>query len=346
MANTIPPGEINIDGSAGAGGSINLSNLLPQVLEKFVAVLEGAAIIAAGFLLMVYIRKKIQKIEIAHEQQRTVLNLLEKITSGFLIVISVTIALKVIGIDMTLLVSVLILGLSYGLQDIIKNYVAGILILFKAPFKIGEIVKIRTYTGRVVKMDFQATIIETFDHRTVTIYNSDVMTQSIINFSNHTVRRLKIDVMLGYGSDIQSALTIFDKLLKNNTAVLKNPVHSIVFNKFSDSGAIFTLKFWVQLPCNILQIRSGIATQISEAFDEAKIFMPYTKDVQTESDYTLVDARKERIKNFYAQPAFAEAGVAAGIPAAAETGAGIPLTPGQTAPEVVDAEEPEPDEEY
>ena len=124
----------------------------------------------------------------------SVQNLLEKITSGFIIVVAVTLALKVIGLDMTLLISVAILGLSYGLQDIIKNYVAGILILFKAPFKIGDVVKIRDFIGRVNKMDFQSTTLETFDNRHITIYNSDVMTQSIVNYSNNTMRRLDFDV--------------------------------------------------------------------------------------------------------------------------------------------------------
>jgi small conductance mechanosensitive channel len=292
----------------GSSSQIDFTNLLPTILEKFLAVIGGALIIAAGFLAIRYIRAKMHKIESAHEMQRNAINLFEKITSGFIVVIVVTLALKIIGLDMTLLVSVAILGLSYGLQDIIKNYVAGILILFKAPFKIGDVVKIRDFTGTVAKMDFQSTTLNSFDNKQITIYNSDVMTQSIINYTNNTIRRLDMDVTVGYGSDVPKALQIFNQILDNDVKLLKIPKHSIVFKKYSDSGVIFTLKFWVQRPCNILKIRTGIATQIAQAFDEEAIMSPYTKDVQTEEEPQLSkmsDKRRTRIVTFYNQPTFA-----------------------------------------
>jgi len=255
-----------------------------------------------------------------------------------------------VGIDMTLLVSVAILGLSYGLQDIIKNYVAGILILFKAPFKIGDTLKIRNYTGKVHKMDFQSTTLETFDRRYITISNSDVMTQSIVNYSNLTaspIRRVSIDVMVGYGSDLNTALTIFEKILSNHSLILRSPKHSIVFKKFSESAITFSLKFWVQQPCNILKIRSQVAVQISQAFDEQKIFMPYSKDIQGSEENDLLkvtDDHKKRIQEFYSLPMFAQT-----VQPQAGGQPGDGLQPGQELQlqpeEIIDEDEPESDEE-
>jgi small-conductance mechanosensitive channel len=322
----------------GAGSPLDLANLVPTILGKFIAVLEAALIIIIGIFVIRFIRGKLHKIETEHEQQRNAINLFEKITSGFIIVIVITIALKTVGIDMTLLVSVAILGLSYGLQDIIKNYVAGILILFKAPFKIGDVVKIRDFTGKVVRMDFQSTNLQTFDNRNITIYNSDVMTQSIINYSNNTMRRLDFDVMVGYGSDVPTALQVFDKILLANQNVLKNPKYSIVFKKFSETGPIFTLKFWIQRPCNILKIRTEIAAQISQSFDEVKILSPYAKDVQTESEPDLskiTDDRKNRIQTFYQLPLFAMAAAPVEPPLAEDA------IPGTIPMDVTDSDEPE-----
>ncbi|MFA5829561.1 MAG: mechanosensitive ion channel domain-containing protein [Candidatus Gracilibacteria bacterium] len=304
MANSVAP-TVNIDGSVtSSSGNLNFDTLVPQILWKFIDVLEGAAIIALGVFLIRYMHKYFQKVETTHEDQRTAVNLLEKITSGFILVITVTIALKLVGIDMTLLVSVAILGLSYGLQDIIKNYVAGILILFKSPFKIGETVKIREHTGKIHKIDFQSTTLKTFDNKLITIYNSDVMTQSIVNFSNNTMRRIDFDVLLGYGTDIPKALKIFETILQNDTKILKNPGYSVIFKKFTDTACIFNVKFWVQTPCNILKIRSEIALQISQSFDEQKVYMPYEKTIQTETDYTLTDERKKRNEGFYQSSMF------------------------------------------
>jgi len=308
-----PPVATNMDvsggGSTSSGGGFDFASMVPTILEKIIAGMEAALIIVAGLFAIRYIRGKLRKLETQHEQQRTAINLFEKLTSGIIIVLIITMALKVVGIDMTLLVSVAILGLSYGLQDIIKNYVAGILILFKAPFRIGDVVKIRDFTGKVAKIDFQSTTLETFDNRHITIYNSDVMTQSIINFSNNTMRRLDFDVTIGYGSDTPTALKIFNKILGSNEKILKSPRFSIVFKKFSELGPVFTLKFWVTCPCNILKIRTIIAAQIAQAFDEEKIMSPYTKDVQTETEpdfLKITDERKKRIQAFYGSPFLAE----------------------------------------
>lgn len=324
------------------GSGFDWGSMIPTIIEKFIAVIEATLVIVAAIFVIRYMRKKLRKIESTHEQQRNAINLLEKITTGFIIVVTITMALKIVGIDMTLLVSVGILGLSYGLQDIIKNYVAGILILFKAPFKIGDVVQIRGYTGRVSKMDFQSTSLETFDNRHITIYNSDVMTQSIVNFSNNTIRRLDLDVTIGYGSDTPRALKIFDKIIKSEAKILQNPKASIIFKKFAEGGPTFSLKFWVQLPCNILKIKTDIATKIAQSFDDQSIIMPYTKDMQVESETALGELtaeRKQRIQSFYQLPLFAEAAV---------TEPQTPLTPEQAAaaaaglsPDYPDYEEPE-----
>ncbi len=299
---------VEVDGAVGSSQPLNFETLFPQIVGKFLDVIEATIIIIAGYFLIRYIRNKLRKLQTLHENQRTALNLVEKITSGFIIVIATTLALKVVGIDMTLLVSVAILGLSYGLQDIIKNYVAGILILFKAPFKIGDVVKIRDFTGKVAKIDFQSTTMETFDNRQITIYNSDVMTQSIINFTNNTVRRLELDVVLGYNSDNFQAMKTFETILQNYPQVLKNPKFSIIFKKFGDNGITFTLKFWVQRPCNILKIKTDIANLISQSFDEENLYFPYSKGIEVNNDGELSnipEKRKNRVKNFLAQPIFA-----------------------------------------
>ncbi len=292
---TTPSVGIQSSGSAISNNSgLDLENLLPFILEKFVAVLMSALIVVVGIFLINIIKGYLRRLQVQHEQQKTALNLFEKLVTGFLVVIIITLALKNVGLDMTLLVSVSILGLSYGLQDIIKNYVAGILILFKSPFKIGEIIKIKDFTGRVEKIDFQSTTLRTFDRRNVTIYNSDVMTQAIVNFSNSSVRRIDLAVTLGYGTDTTQALQIFEQILARAEGILKNPAYRIVFKKFADNGVCFEIRAWVQMPANILQIKSDLAMKINQAFDEKGFYMPYTKDIQLEADYTLGESRDQQ----------------------------------------------------
>ncbi len=293
MANQITTTS-EIPTTSGSGGNIDFANLGPYILTKFIQVLEAALIIIVGLFLIRYAKNYLRKLTVEHEQQKTAINLFEKLITGFLIVISITLALRTVGIDMTLLVSVTILGLSYGLQDIIKNYVAGILIMFKSPFKIGDTIRIKDHTGKVDKIDFQATTLRTFDQKDVTIYNSDVMTQSITNYSRTQIRRIDLDVNVGYGSDHLRMLKIFDKILDNQPALLKKPGHKIVFKKFNDNGLTFSLRAWVNWPCNTLAIKSALALQISKAFNEKDIFIPFNKSIEANTDYTMTEARQAR----------------------------------------------------
>jgi len=207
---------------------------------------------------------------------------------------------------LTLLVSVLILGLSYGLQDIIKNYVAGILIMFKSPFKIGDLINIKGQTGKVESIDFQATTLRTADQKDVTIYNGDVLTQSITNFSRSTIRRVDIDITIGYGSDNLQAFKIFDRIISNHASVLKKPAHKIVFKQFAPNGVQFSIRAWVNFPSNVMAIKSDIAMQISQAFDEEKIYIPFEKSIQIESDYSMTEARKAKITEMHQNPLYAD----------------------------------------
>jgi small-conductance mechanosensitive channel len=319
--------------SASSGNdSFGIGGISGDIVIGFIHVIEAAIILVIAYFVTRYVKSKFQNMEAAHEQQRTALNLMEKLTSGFVVVIALTLALKTVGLDVSLLVSVGLLGLSYGMKDIMKNYVAGILIFFKSPFKIGDIVKIKQFTGRVEAMDLQSISMKTFDNRDVTIYNSDIMVQSVANYSRYPMRRLEIAVKLGYGSDISKAMKIFEKILMNEKAVMKSPKHSIVFKNFTDNAIAIQIKFWVQMPANINAVRSAIALQMQQAFDDAFIFMPYSRAIENENDRYAMEPAKAKIKDFYGLPLFADI---VNPQAQAQN-----MQPAEATVEVVDSDEP------
>lgn len=280
-----------------------------NIIYKFIDVLQAVAIIVVTLIVLRYVRRYFQKVELAHEAQRTALNLLEKLVSGFFAVIAVVLALKVVGLDLTLIISSVMLGLSFGLKDIIKNYISGILILFKSPFNIGDIVKIHSYIGKVERIEFQSTTLKTFDNREITIYNKDVLTQSIVNFSKELERRIELIVLLGHGTDLKQAMKVYMALLDAHPKVLKSPKYTVVFRRFIPAGAEIAIRFWVKRPCNILHIRSEIAAQIQSAFDETKVISPFERSVEFNADVGMTKPRQERLQLFYAQPELATATV-------------------------------------
>ena len=107
--------------AAGEEAVVDLQELAVNIFLKFIAVLEGIVIIVAGIVLVKFLKRYFEKIEMEHEQQKTAINLMEKITNGFIIVIAFTLALKIIGLDLTLILGAVMLGLSFGLRDVIKT---------------------------------------------------------------------------------------------------------------------------------------------------------------------------------------------------------------------------------
>jgi len=326
LTNAISPGD--------TWGEISSS-----IFMKFIFVLEGAVILFVTFFLIKLIKKYFAKIETTHEQQRTALNLLEKITVGFVMVVGLTLALKVVGLDISLLVSVCLLGLSYGLKDVIKNYIAGILLSLKSPFKIGDTVKIKQFVGKIEKMELQSTSIKTFDNRDITIYNSDILNQSIQNYSRYPMKRIELNVNLGYGTDIEKATRIFNKILEADQSILKTPKHTISFKGFSKDFITVQLKFWLQIPSNFLKIRTDLAYKIYKAFDEASLISPYARETDPKEGFSMDENRKKRTQDFYTSPMFANLDTA---PAAADQ---LAPQPGPLAPEFVDADEPSVEED-
>jgi len=324
-----------------SGGGIDASEITGVILSKFFDMVQAVLIVLVAYFAMKWVKRYFSKIETTHQEQRTALNFVDRVLSGFILVIGVTLALKVVGLDISLLVSVGVLGLSYGLKDVIKNYVAGILIFFKAPFKIGDVVKIKKYVGKVERMDFQSTGLRTFDQRDITIYNSDIMSQSIENYSRSEIRRVELEVKVGYGTDLGTAIQVLEAILKNEPMVREKPKHSIVFKKFTEGGLMLELKFWVPRTANILAIRTSIGFKMNQMFDEETIYSPYTKAIQADGELShVVGAGKSKLKTYLAEleaaagkvaKAVLPEGVAAGSPEAVAL---------EAIPEIADADEP------
>ena len=89
-------------------------------------------------------------------------------------------------------------------------------------------------------MELQSTTLKTFDQRDITIYNSDIMTKSIENYSRYPIRRMEINVNMGYGSDMEKAVRIFDKDTFRPPACVKNPLNIRYFKKFTENSSVIT----------------------------------------------------------------------------------------------------------
>jgi len=199
---------------------------------------------------------------------------------GFLgIVISLLIALVVMGGSLkglALIAGALSLGAGLGLQNVVNNFVSGIILLFERPIKIGDWVIINGQEGIVKRINIRSTTLETWAKADVIIPNADILSSSLTNMTHDSrFGRVDIAVGVGYGADIDLVKKTLLEIPMENKKVLQKPQPFVLFTNFGESSLDF------QLSCYTADItsRGGIATDLRERilnrFRELNIEIPF-----------------------------------------------------------------------
>jgi len=123
------------------------------------------------------------------------------------------------------------------LQEIIANFISGLIILFERPIRIGDYVTIGDQSGTVSRIKIRATTLTDLDNREILIPNKEIITGRVINWTlSNAVTRLKVNVGIAYGSDTDKARDIMIDILKENKKVLERPSPQVLFLGFGDSS--------------------------------------------------------------------------------------------------------------
>jgi potassium efflux system protein len=185
------------------------------------------------------------------------------------------VAFSTIGINwsrLQWLVAALSVGLGFGLQEIVANFVSGLIILFERPYRVGDIVTIGQVSGRVSRIRIRATTIVDWDRRELIVPNKDFITGQLINWSlSDKVTRLIVPVGIAYGSDTVLADKLLRKVAKDHPQVLDEPGSSAYFLGFGDNSLNFELRAYIDEPLNRIQVISDLHRAIDDAFKEANI---------------------------------------------------------------------------
>jgi small-conductance mechanosensitive channel len=162
------------------------------------------------------------------------------------------------------------------LQDIARNFVAGILLLLQQPFNIGDAIQVTGYAGQVLDVNIRSTVVKTWDGEVVILPNADVYTSAITNYSVAVLRRRTVKIGLGYGEDVGQALRVFRETIGAVDGVLDDPALSVVAEELGDSSLVLAARFWVnQQTHSLLEVHSAVVTAIKEAAEREGIDLPY-----------------------------------------------------------------------
>lgn len=188
------------------------------------------------------------------------------------------IGISAAGIDLSslaLVAGALSLGIGFGLQNIVSNFVSGLILLVERPFKVGDWVVTGTTEGFVRRISVRATEIETFQHQSIIVPNSELINASVGNWTHRNrLGRVEIPVSVSYDSDPNEVMQVLLDLANNHPLVLHNPEPTVAFMAFGPFSLDFELRVYLADLFNGTQVRNDIRIGILREFHEKGIVIP------------------------------------------------------------------------
>ncbi len=201
--------------------------------------------------------------------------------AGYLfIALGLYIALQLVGINLTSLAFVagaVGVGIGFGLQNIVNNFVSGIIILAERPIAIGDRVEVSGVAGRVARMSLRSTTVITNDNISIIVPNADFISQPVTNWSHGDPRvQLRLPLGVAYGTDLDQLQRALLEVARENPHVMKDPAPSVYFIEFGDSSLNFELGVWTQdMTHSPRRFRSDLYFAIEKKLRENKIEIPF-----------------------------------------------------------------------
>ena len=196
-----------------------------------------------------------------------------------LVLVGFMIALSALGFDLkniTILGGALGIGIGFGLQTVVSNFVCGLILLFERPLKVGDVIELGSQTGRVKKLGLRATIVQTFDQAEVVVPNTDLISNQVTNWTLADRRiRLTIPVGVAYGSDIALVMKTLAEIAAENKRVLKDPAPQVLFSALGSSSLDFDFRVWLSDYNDQRQVQSDLLLEIDRRFRELEIEIPF-----------------------------------------------------------------------
>jgi small-conductance mechanosensitive channel len=177
---------------------------------------------------------------------------------------------------LTLLAGAFGVGIGFGLQDVVNNFVSGLILAFERPIQVGDIVDLGTLQGTVSRIGMRSSVIRTFQGAEVVVPNSNLISNPMVNWTrSDRLRRVEIPVGVAYGTDQREVFNVLMEVAKEHPDVLEHPEPSVLLRGFGDSSLNFELRFWTYRFDGFLRIQSEVTRVILDALKKAGITIPF-----------------------------------------------------------------------
>ncbi len=191
-------------------------------------------------------------------------------------------ALNFVSIPLTVftfLGGALAIGVGFGSQNILSNFISGLILLAERPVKVGDLIEMDEYYGNVEAIGARSTIVRTGTNLRLVVPNSKLLENNVINYTHGSNDVIRINVCVGvaYGSDVQQVTQLLQQAAAEHGKVLKSPEAFVLFKDFADNSLNFELHFWINMirPLDQLRMESDIRYRIDSLFNEAGVVIAF-----------------------------------------------------------------------
>lgn len=210
---------------------------------------------------------------------RGVANSVSSLSYYALLILGLLLALAAAGFhisQLAIVLGALSVGIGLGLQDVVKNFVSGLILMVERPVQPGDIAEVSGTIGKVREIGMRATTLTTFEGADVIVPNGMLLSEKMVNWTlSSDKRRIDIPVGAAYGSDPKTVLEILEAVAARTPGITRNPAPTVVFSGFGQSALEFSVRAWTDNYDDAVFVRSAMAVAIHDALREAGIEIPF-----------------------------------------------------------------------
>jgi small conductance mechanosensitive channel len=229
-------------------------------------------VLAASFVSK-WVRRKIT--EKQGDKHQELAMLYGRIAFIVVIAVGVTIGLSAAGIPLQWFSGAIGLGLGLAMQGPVGNFVAGIVLLSNDKFNLGDFVILDDAKGTIVDIQSRVTTLRAIDGAQISIPNTDLLTKKVTCYTRNPVRRVDIQIGVGYGTNLKEACELIRQVINKNPAVEPEPEAVVLVASVADSAVILEARVWVESHAKWWLTQSELTREIFDALQAAKIDIPY-----------------------------------------------------------------------
>ncbi len=273
----------------------NIFETVNGMINGFLALLPNLVIAIVILVIFYFLARGIRALisrSTAERESANVGIVLGRLSQGAVLLLGLLVALAILApsvkpVDILGTLGIGGVAIGFAFRDILQNFLAGILILLRQPFAVGDQIVVNSFEGTVEEIETRATIIKTYDGRRVVIPNGDIYTSSIVVNTAHDHRRSQYDVGIGYGDDIARAKEVMLEAMRNCEGVLSDPAPDVLTVELAGSSINLRARWWTNSTrADVVKVSDRVITAMNNQLADAGVDLPFPTQVVLWHDQT------------------------------------------------------------